>query len=148
MAPDVGGRVRALIASGQLKIIAGKIAGTTPDGSGLLITLRRRGRTEAETLHTDRFVDCSGVHSSPARSTNPVIRDLIAKGLARGDPLGLGLDVDADWALIDARGRKSERLFAIGPLTRAAAWETTAIPDIRLQCTELSARLLQIKNNG
>ena len=121
---------------------------STPDGSGILVTFRRRGRAEAETLHTDRFVDCSGVHTSPARSANPVIRDLIAKGLARGDPLDLGLDVSTDWALIDARGRRSERLYAGGPLTRAAAWETTAIPDIRRQCAELTKQLLELETGS
>lgn len=143
MAPEVEDRISRLIGSGQLRIIAAKIAAVTPEGSGVRITFRRRGRAEPETLRADRLVDCSGIHSSPAQSTNPVIRDLIAKGLARGDPLDLGLDVSTDWALMDAQGVKSERLFAIGPLSRSAGWETTAIPDIRLQCAELAKRLLK-----
>lgn len=144
MAPEVEARVRGLIASGQLRIIAAKIVDLTPDGPGLRVAYRRRGRCETETLRVDRLVDCTGVHSSPALSTNPVIRDLVAKGLARADPLDLGLDIGTDWALIDAEGRPSERLFAVGPLTRYAGWETTAIPDIRLQCAELTRRLAAV----
>jgi uncharacterized NAD(P)/FAD-binding protein YdhS len=37
----------------------------------------------------------------------------------------------------------SGRLFAIGPLTRAAFWEIIAIPDIRNQCAELAERLVR-----
>jgi uncharacterized NAD(P)/FAD-binding protein YdhS len=71
-----------------------------------------------------------------------VIRDLLAKRIARSAPPDLGLDVTTAWSLIDAQGSASERLFAIGPVTRYAGWETTAIPDIRRQCAELTARLV------
>jgi uncharacterized NAD(P)/FAD-binding protein YdhS len=37
----------------------------------------------------------------------------------------------------------SRRLFAIGPLTRAAFWEILTIPDIRNQCAELATQLIQ-----
>jgi uncharacterized NAD(P)/FAD-binding protein YdhS len=141
MAADVEGRIGRLIACGQVRVLAARILAVTPDGSDLRVTFRRRGQSADEALRVDRFIDCSGVHSNPEQSENPVIRDLVAKGLARSDPLGLGLDVTNDWALIDAQGKTSERLFAIGPLTRYAGWETTAIPDIRRQCAELTARL-------
>jgi uncharacterized NAD(P)/FAD-binding protein YdhS len=36
----------------------------------------------------------------------------------------------------------SQRLFAIGPLTRAAFWEIIAIPDIRNQCVQLAEQLV------
>lgn len=62
-------------------------------------------------------------------------------GLARLDPLGIGIDVTSDWAVIDQLGTASERLFALGPLTRAAFWEIVAIPDIRDQCPALATRL-------
>src|SRR5262249_1734932 len=34
-------------------------------------------------------------------------------------------------------GVVSDRLFAIGPLTKGAHWEITAVPDIRSQCCDL-----------
>lgn len=62
-------------------------------------------------------------------------------GRARIDPLGIGIDVNADCAIIDGNGFPSRRLFAVGPLTRAVFREIIAIPDIRNQCAELAARL-------
>jgi len=59
------------------------------------------------------------------------------------DPLRIGLDVASNCALINQDGSPSERLFAVGPLTRAAFWEIIAIPDIRNQCAELAAHLVQ-----
>ena len=80
-----------------------------------------------------RLIDCTGLANDPRRSANPLIRALLASGAARTDPLGIGLDINDDYALIDARSRHSTRVRAIGPLARAA-WECNAIPDIRLQC--------------
>jgi uncharacterized NAD(P)/FAD-binding protein YdhS len=61
--------------------------------------------------------------------------------LARPDPLGIGIDVDDNCAIIDRAGRASEVLYGVGPLTRAAFWEIMAVPDIRVQCAELAAHL-------
>jgi hypothetical protein len=48
----------------------------------------------------------------------------------------LSLNAGADWRLIDALSRATQCPFAIGPPTRYAGWETTAIPDLRLQRAE------------
>jgi uncharacterized NAD(P)/FAD-binding protein YdhS len=70
-----------------------------------------------------------------------VIQRLFDRGLARTDALHIGIDIAKDCAVIDRNGIASRRLFAVGPLTRAAFWEIVAIPDIRNQCAELAERL-------
>jgi uncharacterized NAD(P)/FAD-binding protein YdhS len=57
--------------------------------------------------------------------------------------LRIGLEVAPDCAIVDRNGSPSRRLFAIGPLTRAAFWEIIAIPDIRNQCVQLAERMVQ-----
>ena len=59
----------------------------------------------------------------------------------RPDPLRLGLDVTGTCALRDRRGAISRRLFAVGPVTKAAFWEMTAVPDIRRQCEVVAEHL-------
>ena len=76
-------------------------------------------------------------------SANPLVAQLLAEGMARVDPLGIGLDVDDDCALIDAGGRASDRLFAVGPMSQAAFWEAIAVPDIRPQAAALARRLTE-----
>jgi uncharacterized NAD(P)/FAD-binding protein YdhS len=70
-----------------------------------------------------------------------LIAELLASGRARIDPLRLGLDVGAECDLLRSDGSASERLFAIGPASRAAFWEITAIPDIREQAARLARQL-------
>ena len=56
----------------------------------------------------------------------------------RPDTLRLSLDVTASCALLNRAGDISRRLFAVGPVTKAAFWEMTAVPDIRRQCELLA----------
>jgi uncharacterized NAD(P)/FAD-binding protein YdhS len=99
-------------------------------------------------MQVARIVECIGIVKNPLHTTNPAVRSLLDQGLARIDPLQIGIDVTAGCALVDRFGVPSERLFAIGPLTRAAFWEVIAVPDIRSQCAELAIRLRGMRPSG
>jgi uncharacterized NAD(P)/FAD-binding protein YdhS len=73
---------------------------------------------------------------------DPFLSGLIGSGLARPDPLRLGLDADEAGAVLDAAGRPQDRIFALGPTLRGVRYETTAIPEIRAQAAALVPRLL------
>jgi uncharacterized NAD(P)/FAD-binding protein YdhS len=88
------------------------------------------------------IVDCTGIIKDPRATTNPLLRNLFDQGLVRVDPLHIGIEIGPDCAIVNEDGEHSRRLFAIGPLTRAAFWEIIAIPDIRNQCAELAAHLV------
>ena len=66
---------------------------------------------------------------------------MVAHGLLRSDPLGQGLDVSEQEALIGNNGKASRHLFVLGPPTRGRYTEIVAIPDIRLQAAEVAERL-------
>ena len=146
MAPEVEMRVTQALATGRLSLMAAKVTGVEPNASGALVRYRRRGRPGIESLQVGNIVDCTGIVRDVSASTNAVMRSLFDQGLARPDRLRIGLDVGTDCAIIGRDGNPSRRLFAVGPLTRAAFWEIIAIPDIRNQCAELAARL--IRNRG
>ena len=70
-----------------------------------------------------------------------LVRDLLARGLVRLDPLGLGLDTTPGLQLVGWTGRPNGSLFALGPATRGTFWETTVVPEIREQGHSLAKRL-------
>jgi uncharacterized NAD(P)/FAD-binding protein YdhS len=142
MAPEIEAEIKAALASGQLRIITAKTLNLVPTPSGALITYRRRGKAEHETLDVAKVAECTGVYTDPLATTNPLLQHLIVQGLARPDPLGIGIDINADCAVIDRSGTASPVLYGVGPLTRAAFWEIMAVPDIRVQCAELARHLL------
>ncbi len=141
MAPEVETRIKARLADGRLTVMAAKLCAVEPHPQGAFVRYRRRGANVVETLLVDKIVDCRGVGPVPLRVANPALRSLFQRGLARLDPLQMGIDVTPDCAIIDQRGAPSDRLFAVGPLTRAAFWEIIAVPDIRTQCMKLARHI-------
>ncbi|WP_231559054.1 hypothetical protein [Paracoccus sp. PAMC 22219] len=105
--------------------------------------MRPRGADRILTLDATRIVDCRGIRRDPQANATPLVADLLATGRARIDPLRIGLDIAPDCALIDAQGRPEPRIRVIGPASRAAFWEITAIPDIREQAQTLATELIR-----
>ncbi|MEI9902303.1 MAG: FAD/NAD(P)-binding protein [Hyphomicrobium sp.] len=144
MAPSVAASLQELVDSGRLGIIAGHVLAVTPLGEGpgtLEVVYRRRGEGARHTLRVGAIIDCTGFSLDVGTSNDPLVRNLLAHGLARPDPLGLGFEVGSDSQLIQADGSAARDLFAVGPITRGAFWETVGIPDIRGQCARLAAHL-------
>jgi len=137
MAPQIADALDALLASGQLHVVAGRLAGSDADG----VRIRLRGGGE-EILRVARVFNCTGPASDFSSTEEPLYADLKRNGLVRTDALRLGIETEES-ALVDASGAVSEWLFALGPLTRPAYWEVTAVPEIRAQVDALSQRLLQ-----
>jgi uncharacterized NAD(P)/FAD-binding protein YdhS len=129
MAPQAETKIRALRGSGQLRILAGRVLEVNRKRGGRAsVSIRPRASEALVRLKVSRIVSCRGLNSDPWRSSNPLVAQLLAEGYARVDPLGIGLDVDNDCAVVDARERASNRIFSIGPMSQAACWESVAVP--------------------
>jgi uncharacterized NAD(P)/FAD-binding protein YdhS len=140
MAPEVDAQVGALRAAGRLQVLAGRIDRVQAQGRQLEVeVVAPDGRST--TLSAAAAVNCTGPTGRVPGSDSALLDDVVRRGLARPHPLGLGLDTAAGGAVLEASGRRSERLFAIGPLRRGELWETTAIPEIRAQAAGLATAL-------
>jgi uncharacterized NAD(P)/FAD-binding protein YdhS len=145
MAPEIEAALRALVDSGQLTLVAGRIVAARRSGEDVEVEILRRGAGATETRRFARIIDCTGLSEQPLKSANPLLRALLKRGAARPDALGIGFDVAPDLGLVGADGTVSRRIKAIGPLARAAFWECIAIPDIRLQCAALADALTKAR---
>ncbi len=140
MAPAAAGWVESLRASGQLAIVTGAVVAAESAGGRLRVTLRRRGETAADVREFDAAVNCVGPADAPFGAGSPLYDRLLADGLVRPHPLGLGLDTGAGGAVRDAAGELSTAIFTIGWLRRGELWESVAIPELRDQSGELADR--------
>ena len=141
MAPEVAARIDALRGSGQLTIEAGRLRDLALSPDGVAITVRPRGAAPAWTRTVGAIVNATGTNCDYARIRHPLVRALLERGLARPDELRLGLDVTEEGALIRQDGVASDRLFALGPASRAPFWEMTAVPELRGQCADAARHL-------
>ncbi len=137
----VAARLDAMLESGQLRIDAGRIRSFSVADGRVAVEYRSRRHQRLRTLDVSRVVNCAGPGADYDRIAHPLIRKLLADGLVCPDKLRLGLEVTPHCALKDRRGAISRRLFAVGPMTKAAFWEITAVPDIRRQCELLATHL-------
>lgn len=142
LAPAVADRIDALVQSGQLVFRAGKIAAVRANPDALAVDWRPRGSDAIETLYAARMINCTGPQGDLLRSSDPLVRRMLAAGRIRPDALRLGLDIDRDGHVVDAKGHASEHILAIGPMTRGDLWEVVAVPDIRIQVGALARRLV------
>ena len=141
MAPDVVKRLAALVACGDLEIVAGRTGPAAAHGDGLRLTVHERRSGSRRELSVGRIINCSGPIHDYTRLQNPLVKSLIAQGLIAPHPAGVGIRVASSGALLDAAGEASARLFAIGPVRFGTLIETTAIPEIREQAADLAGHL-------
>jgi uncharacterized NAD(P)/FAD-binding protein YdhS len=139
--PRLHDNLVAAVSRGQVALKAGEVIELAETAGGVRATIRPKGGTETIQIDVARVYDCGGVTVDVGRSSNPVIAALLRRSLGRPDALHIGLDVTTACEVIDAAGRPSNRLFAIGPLTRGTFFEIEAIPDIRIQAAALTAHL-------
>jgi uncharacterized NAD(P)/FAD-binding protein YdhS len=127
--PRVHATVDRLRASGELQVHAAAVAGARTHADRLLVGLDSGVQIEA-----DLVVNCTG-SGHPSRD-EPFLRRLITDGWARSGPFGLGV-ATSDGQLI-ARDGRPVPIWALGPLRQGELWETTAIPEIRVQAANVA----------
>jgi len=145
IAPAIGAKIASQIQDGRIELHAGRIKEYAEDLDGVEITYRDRESGQLKKLRVDRVINCTGPESDCRRVDHPLLGDLLRQKQARPDSLFLGLDVSANGALIDAHGTPSNLLYAIGPVRKGNLWETIAVPELRVQASELSKLLVTFR---
>ena len=131
IAPEVAGTVTRMVAEGRLEILAAKIESARETADAVEISIRRRGQANGAALQAAFVFNCTGPLHAIQRTVDPLLRSLLDAGAVRSDNLGIGLDSDQN-------SRVGERLWALGPLTKARYWEIVAVPDIREQAAAVA----------
>jgi uncharacterized NAD(P)/FAD-binding protein YdhS len=138
IAPQASAQLQRLQRSGRLRLHRGRPV--TIDRDHVRVRC-----TDGTTLRADRGVDCTGPATPLAGG---LLRNLIERGLARPDLLLLGIDALPGGEVLDAAGTPVDGMYALGPPLRGVLWETTAIPEIRLQAVHLARRLTEARAMG
>ncbi|MDS1115223.1 hypothetical protein RD149_15780 [Gordonia westfalica] len=134
MPPSSGALVDEARRTGRLVVRSGRITRVDAVAGGLTVATGEDERTYSW------IVNCIGPQSDLRRLGNPVLDSMFDAGLATTDPLGLGLITD-DGRVLDADGRPGP-IRALGSLRRGELWETTAVPEIRMQAEQLATSLI------
>jgi uncharacterized NAD(P)/FAD-binding protein YdhS len=99
----------------------------------LIVSYRRRSREKVEEGRFAYALNCTGPLGTISRTRDPMLKGMLADGLARADELGVALEVDGRSRIVG-----SKRAWAMGPLTKGRYWEIIAVPDIRHQAADVA----------
>lgn len=140
LAPDVAQSLDALQSMQELNVLAGRIVGAKATPAGYDVAIHRRGGTAMQ-MTVDWILNCTGPEERYDRIENPLVKSILASGIARRGNNGLGLDVDETCQIKDHAGDIQAGLYAIGHATRGAFWEVTAATNIRQQILNIADTL-------
>jgi len=120
-APQAARSIERIVDDGRLALVAGRATILEAGDQGVSVRL---GTSEAR---FDSVINATGPDLNPR--TQPLLSKLTQDGLAKPDPLGLGIAVDVEGRVLG--GDAGGRLFALGTWTRGSLWEVVAVPHIR-----------------
>lgn len=140
MPPATAETVSRMRRTRRLRPYAGRITAVAPAaGDRLDVTIDDDG--ELRTLSVGWVLDCTGPGLRLTDTTDPFWQSLLAGGAVVPGPLGMGVGTDGG-RLVAASGRTDRALWTLGAPRRGELWETTAVPEIRVQAESIARAVL------
>lgn len=146
MAPEIGKRIAALQASGQLQTVAGRLYSVQETAEALVATIVPRGGGQPKQLKVGSIINCTGFELNFEKTESALAQSLLARGLVKAHPTKIGLSILNDGNVLDSNDRPSKVLYTLGAPTIGARGESIAVPELRTQAKELAATLLSLTN--
>jgi uncharacterized NAD(P)/FAD-binding protein YdhS len=127
--------------AGRLHLHAGRLLTLERAGARIRAIWQPRAQTTCHQQLFERVINCTGPDFSVRRSADRLLRSLLAQGIASADPLDCGLRTAQHGAVVGVDGRAAHGLYYLGPLLRAAHWESTAVTELRTHAQQLAQHL-------
>jgi uncharacterized NAD(P)/FAD-binding protein YdhS len=141
VAPEVLAIKESLETRGCLCCYRGRVLAIEERQNQLEITFCQAG--ENQTLRVGYIINCTGPECNYHKLKDPLVVQLFARGLIVPDPLFLGLDVGTGGAILNLLGERVKNLYTLGSPQKGILFETTAVPELRIQAGDLASRILK-----
>lgn len=137
-------QIQQYILDHSLEIVAGRILNITEDENGIDVLFRRKNTRKPDGFTVKRVINCTGPKSDISKVDKPLFRNLISRNIICPDEMKLGINALPDGTIINADGRQSTGFYSIGSLLKGILWESTAVPELRVQAKQLSEKLISV----
>jgi uncharacterized NAD(P)/FAD-binding protein YdhS len=124
--------------AGTLISMAGRLSCLQREGNSWRVDVLPRGQAQNRSMLVDSVINCTGPSSDVRKADDPLLQQLLASGVVTPDALGLGVNVDTDYRLMDSQGMAQPGLRYVGPLLKASFWEATAVPELRVHASHVA----------
>ena len=123
-----------LASSHQLLMYKGRISDIKMDKSEFEITYSNSNQAYLS-LKTEFIINCTGPESNYLTINNPLVKQLINDHIIEPDAIFYGLKAQKD-------GQLAQNIYSLGPPLKGILWESTAVPEIRLQARDLASKII------
>jgi uncharacterized NAD(P)/FAD-binding protein YdhS len=141
-APEVLELKSQLETEGRLQCHRGQIFSISQEKDFLSVQFSDSTSHRHRALRVVYVVNCTGPECNYHKLTDPLVVQLFSRGIIVPDPLFLGLDVGLGGTILNLQGERVTHLYTIGSPQKGILFETTAVPELRVQAAELADRIL------
>lgn len=128
--------------SGQLEFIKGDIKSIQESNGSLKIDIYDKSKKSNQQLDANFVINCIGPESNYKRINQELIKNLLDSGLITCSDNLICIRTNG-WNIVDTSGEEMTNLMAIGPVLKGELFESTAVPEIKVQAEELSKNILK-----
>lgn len=139
--PVVHAEVERMMRGGALRIVRAVATSAEERDGEVCVHVRCVGDVDSTLMSFGRVVLCTGPASDVTTWRHPLIDGLVESGLAVHDPLGLGVQTSAEGRLVTRPGCEAA-IWCVGWLRRGELWESTAVPELKVQAAEVAKGIL------
>jgi uncharacterized NAD(P)/FAD-binding protein YdhS len=132
MAPQIAMRMQ----NDTLRVIGCKKFSAAVAEGEIALTFHRRAGDEM--LHPSRIINCTGPELNVAKSSQALLKQMLADGLVEPHETQLGIATDPQGR---AWGAAYPNLYAMGALMTGQWLESTAVPELRAQAATIAKAL-------
>jgi uncharacterized NAD(P)/FAD-binding protein YdhS len=135
--------IDAMRANGKLITHKGYVTGAKENNGRVEVSLNCNGSLKS--LDVQRVINCTGPETDITRPGNKLLNNLAKKGMISQGPCGLGISAQVAaccFAVADTKRRQHPDLFVIGANLKGMLWESTAVPELRLQAKTIAQQIL------
>jgi uncharacterized NAD(P)/FAD-binding protein YdhS len=134
---ESSGVINEMLTSGQLKIVSGRLKSSKDKGLFLEVRYDDRESGKVKSENFNQVINCTGPNFNFEKQKQTLIKNLVEKGIICNAPVGFGINALPQGNLINKEGKPSEIFFTLGPPLKGILWESTAVPEIRVQAEKL-----------
>lgn len=138
--------IHDLKSNGKLEIIGGRILDMREDNGIILANIRLRKSGLQKELMVSRVVNCTGPQTNYKELQDELIVNLLSKNMIIPDDLKMGIKTTLNGQILQNKQQASADIYAIGSLLRGVLWETTAVPEIRVQAESIAQQIIDSIN--
>lgn len=135
--------IQELKTENKLIILKGKLIDITESRHEIIVSFFNMKKNIEESLTVSRVINCTGPLPDISKSQNTLLKNLVMKGIIQPDVLRLGIETNLQGAIVSTDNSVSTTIFTLGNNLRGLLWETTAVPELRVQAENLALLLLK-----